>query len=96
MGGTYGSQQSGLSGGGGGQQGGLGGGGGQGKRGGVSFEVVMGRLRGELQKSKETGVELQGIAGCVGEAVEVLRGGLVSQVVFLTSFVMRFVMFRIF
>lgn len=56
--------------------GGLGGGMRQPGKGGLSFEVILSRLQGELQKSRETGAELSTLNGAMGEICDTLAGGL--------------------
>ncbi|KAJ2931279.1 hypothetical protein H1R20_g5887, partial [Candolleomyces eurysporus] len=45
---------------------------------GLSFDVILSRLQGELQKSRETGAELNTLTGAMGEIHDTLGGGLVS------------------
>ncbi|KAK0446113.1 hypothetical protein EV421DRAFT_1734172 [Armillaria borealis] len=42
---------------------------------GLTFEHILSRLQGELQKSRETGAELGALTGAMGEIGEVLGGG---------------------
>ncbi|KAF5324127.1 hypothetical protein D9619_011079 [Psilocybe cf. subviscida] len=44
-------------------------------KGGLSFDVILSRLQGEVQKSRETGLELAGVGGTLGEVGGVLTGG---------------------
>jgi hypothetical protein len=46
---------------------------------GLSFDVILSRLQGELQKSRETGAELNTLTGAMGEIHDTLGGGLVSD-----------------
>lgn len=48
-----------------------------GKAAGLSFDLVLQKLQGELAKSKETGAELQGLATAMSDIQETLGGGLV-------------------
>ncbi|KAF9475292.1 hypothetical protein BDN70DRAFT_996521 [Pholiota conissans] len=41
---------------------------------GLSFDVILSRLQGEVQKSRETGAELGGLQGLMGEVEGVLGG----------------------
>lgn len=45
---------------------------------GLTFEHILNRLQGELQKSRETGAELGAVAGAMGDIGDVMGGG-VSQ-----------------
>ncbi|TEB19569.1 hypothetical protein FA13DRAFT_1758105 [Coprinellus micaceus] len=56
--------------------GGLGGGMRPPGKGGLSFDVILSRLQGELQKSRETGAELSTLNGAMGEICDTLAGGL--------------------
>ncbi|KAJ2912943.1 hypothetical protein MD484_g7470, partial [Candolleomyces efflorescens] len=56
--------------------GGLGGGIRQPGKSGLSFDVILSRLQGELQKSRETGAELNTLTGALGEVHDTLGGGL--------------------
>jgi hypothetical protein len=47
---------------------------------GLTFDHILSRLQGELQKSRETGAELQGLNGAMGDISETLSGVLVSFV----------------
>ncbi|KAF5338000.1 hypothetical protein D9611_014979 [Ephemerocybe angulata] len=58
--------------------GGLGGGMRQPGKTGLSFDVILSRLQGELQKGRETGAELNTLTGAMSEIHETLAGGLVS------------------
>jgi hypothetical protein len=51
-----------------------------GKPGGLSFEHVLYRLQTELQRSKETGAELQGLTSAMTDIQDTLGGGLVSLI----------------
>ena len=44
---------------------------------GLSFDVILGRLQGELQKSHETGAELNTLTGTMSEIHDILGGNLV-------------------
>jgi len=44
---------------------------------GLSFDVILGRLQGELQKSRETGAELNSLTGTMSEIHDTLGGNLV-------------------
>ncbi|KAF6743335.1 hypothetical protein DFP72DRAFT_1100492 [Ephemerocybe angulata] len=56
--------------------GGLGGGMRQPGKTGLSFDVILSRLQGELQKSRETGAELNTLTGAMSEIHDTLAGGL--------------------
>ncbi|KAF8625152.1 hypothetical protein AX15_005534 [Amanita polypyramis BW_CC] len=43
---------------------------------GLSFELIFSRLQGELQKSKDTGAELQNLTSALGEIQDTLGGAL--------------------
>ncbi|EIN08947.1 hypothetical protein PUNSTDRAFT_52392 [Punctularia strigosozonata HHB-11173 SS5] len=43
---------------------------------GLTFEHILNRLQGELQKSRETGAELHSLTGAMGEVGDTLGGGL--------------------
>ncbi|CAA7269606.1 unnamed protein product [Cyclocybe aegerita] len=45
---------------------------------GLSFEVVLSRLQGELQKSRETGAELTSLTGAMGDICDMLGGNVPS------------------
>jgi len=45
---------------------------------GLSFDVILSRLQGELQKSRETGAELNSLTGTMNEIHDTLGGNLVS------------------
>ena len=45
---------------------------------GLSFDVILNRLQGEVQKSRETGAELMGLTGAMGDVGDILSGGGVS------------------
>jgi hypothetical protein len=45
---------------------------------GISFDHILSRLQGELQKSRETGAELHSLTGAMNEIHETLGGNLVS------------------
>ncbi|CAA7269362.1 unnamed protein product [Cyclocybe aegerita] len=45
---------------------------------GLSFEVVLSRLQGELQKSRETGAELTSLTGAMGDICDTLGGNVPS------------------
>jgi len=47
---------------------------------GLSFDVILSRLQGEVQKSRETGAELSGLTSAMGEIGDVLGGVLVSAI----------------
>lgn len=49
-----------------------------GKANGLNFDAVLSKLRDELTKSKDTGAELQELAGSMTDIQETLGGGLVS------------------
>ncbi|KAL5511144.1 hypothetical protein ACEPAH_4359 [Sanghuangporus vaninii] len=55
--------------------GGMGGGARQPGRNGLTFDHILQRLSGELQKSRETGAELGAVAGAMGEIENVMGGG---------------------
>ncbi|PPQ87158.1 hypothetical protein CVT25_000148, partial [Psilocybe cyanescens] len=42
---------------------------------GLTFDVILSRLQGEVQKSRETGAELGGLMDAMGEVGDVLFGG---------------------
>ena len=44
---------------------------------GLSFDVILGRLQGELQKSRETGAELNMLTGTMSKIHDTLGGNLV-------------------
>jgi hypothetical protein len=44
---------------------------------GLSFELIFSRLQGELQKTKDTGAELQNLTSALGEVQDTLGGALV-------------------
>ena len=44
---------------------------------GLSFELIFSRLQGELQKTKDTGAELQNLTSALGEIQDMLGGALV-------------------
>lgn len=48
---------------------------------GLSFDHVLSRLQGELQKSRETGAELQSLTGAMNEIHDTLGGNLVCAVI---------------
>lgn len=48
---------------------------------GISFDHILSRLQGELQKSRETGAELHSLTGAMNEIHETLGGNLVSTIV---------------
>jgi hypothetical protein len=53
---------------------------------GLSFDLILSRLQGELQKSRETGAELTSLAGSMNEIHDTLGGNLVGhQYRFLSS-----------
>lgn len=52
---------------------------------GLSFDVILSRLQGELQKSRETGAELNSLTGTMNEIHDTLGGNPVS----LSSYVHR-------
>ncbi|KAF6745828.1 hypothetical protein DFP72DRAFT_1153491 [Ephemerocybe angulata] len=56
--------------------GGLGGGMRQPGKTGLSFDVILSHLQGELQKSRETGAELNTLTGAMSEIHDTLAGGL--------------------
>ncbi|PPQ83903.1 hypothetical protein CVT25_000698 [Psilocybe cyanescens] len=41
----------------------------------LTFDVILSRQQGEVQKSRETGAELGGVMGAMGEVGDVLVGG---------------------
>lgn len=45
---------------------------------GLTFDVILSRLQGEVQKSRETGAELGGLTGLMGDVEGVLGGRGVS------------------
>jgi hypothetical protein len=45
---------------------------------GLSFDVILSRLQGELQKSRETGAELNSLTGTMNEIHDTLGGNLVG------------------
>lgn len=45
---------------------------------GLSFDVILSRLQGELQKSRETGAELNSLTGTMNEINDTLGGNLVG------------------
>jgi hypothetical protein len=47
---------------------------------GISFDHILSRLQGELQKSRETGAELHSLTGAMNDIHETLGGNLVSTV----------------
>ena len=49
---------------------------------GLSFDVILNRLQGEVQKSRETGAELMGLTGAMGDVGDILSGGGVSILLF--------------
>ncbi|KAI5116796.1 hypothetical protein M0805_001798 [Coniferiporia weirii] len=55
--------------------GGMGGGARQPGRNGLSFEHILQRLSGELQKSRETGAELNAVSGAMNDIESVMVGG---------------------
>lgn len=57
--------------------GGLGGGARQPGKSGLTFDHILSRLQGELQKSRETGAELHSLTGAMSEIHETLGGNLV-------------------
>lgn len=57
--------------------GGLGGGARQPGKSGLTFDHILSRLQGELQKSRETGAELHSLTGAMNEIHETLGGSLV-------------------
>lgn len=46
---------------------------------GLTFDHILSRLQGELQKSRETGAELHTLTGAMHDIHETLGGGLVGQ-----------------
>jgi hypothetical protein len=44
---------------------------------GLTFEHILSRLQGELQKSRETGAELHSLTGAMGDIHDTLAGSLV-------------------
>ena len=50
-----------------------------GARNGLSFDHLLNKIQSELQKSRETGVELHGLAGAMNEIQDTLGGSLVSS-----------------
>ena len=57
--------------------GGMGGGARQPGKSGLTFDHILSRLQGELQKSRETGAELHSLSGAMNEIHETLGGNLV-------------------
>jgi hypothetical protein len=55
-------------------------------KGGLSFDVILSRLQGEVQKNRETGLELAGVGGTLGEVGGVLTGGGASETSHLPSY----------
>ena len=55
---------------------------------GLSYDVILNRLQGEVQKSRETGAELMGLTTAMGDVGDILGGGGVSNYYYyaLTSF----------
>jgi len=47
---------------------------------GITFDHILSRLQGELQKTRETGAELHSLTGAMNEIHETLGGNLVSTV----------------
>ncbi|PPR06464.1 hypothetical protein CVT24_002606 [Panaeolus cyanescens] len=47
---------------------------------GLTFDVVMSRLQGELQKSRETGAELTSLSGALNEINDTLSGNVAASV----------------
>lgn len=47
---------------------------------GITFDHILSRLQGELQKSRETGSELHSLTGAMSEIHETLGGNLVSAI----------------
>lgn len=45
---------------------------------GLTFDHILSRLQGELQKSRETGAELHTLTGTMNDIHDTLGGGLVS------------------
>ena len=52
---------------------------------GISFDYILGRFQGELQKSRETGAELHSLTGAMNEIHETLGGSLVSTILPLST-----------
>ena len=50
---------------------------------GLTFDHILSRLQGELQKSRETGAELHTLAGAMSEIQDTLGGTLVRSIFFL-------------
>ena len=48
---------------------------------GLTFDHILSRLQGELQKSRETGAELQTLTGAVTEIQDTLGGTLVRCII---------------
>lgn len=48
-----------------------------GNKSGLTFDHILSRLQGELQKSRETGAELNSLTGAMNEIHDTLGGGLV-------------------
>lgn len=46
---------------------------------GLTFEHILSRLQGELQKSRETGSELHSLNGSISDIHQVLGGNIVSN-----------------
>lgn len=47
---------------------------------GITFDHILSRLQGELQKSRETGAELHSLTGAMNEIHDTLGGNLVSTI----------------
>ena len=45
---------------------------------GLSFDVILSRLQGEVQKSRETGAELSSLTSAMTEIHDTLSGGVVG------------------
>lgn len=59
--------------------GGMGGAARQPGKSGLTFDHILSRLQGELQKSRETGAELHSLTGAMNEIHETLGGNLVRS-----------------
>jgi hypothetical protein len=59
--------------------GGMGGGARQPGKSGLTFDHILSRLQGELQKSRETGAELHSLTGAMNEIHDTLGGNIVSS-----------------
>jgi hypothetical protein len=55
---------------------------------GLTFDHILSRLQGELQKSRETGTELHNLTGAVADIHDTLGGSLVSLLQFYLFFIL--------